>query len=130
MIPTTPDDPTTINLIEQGIPLRAVTITTVNQANVIVSRPFGFSAGQARAPILADYSATGAAFTACTAFLQQSFDGGVTFQDVGTVVDLFANPQGNLTLFFAVSILVSGPVYRFRIATVTATSLNIDVAVS
>jgi len=129
MLPYVPGDPNQVTIIDPGIPVRAVSAVTINQALVTTVYRFGFSPAPGRAPLLVDYSCTGA-FTVCTAFLQQSFDGGVSFQDVGAVVDLFANPQGNLTVFFAVGILVTSPIYRFRIATLTATTFNLDLAVS
>lgn len=130
MLPVLPSDPTIVTLVEPGIPVRVLDSYTENQQVHTTSRPFGFQAAQARAPLLVDYSVSGVNLTVCTGFLQQSFDGGATFQDIGVVVDLFANPQGNLTTFYAVAVLVSGPIYKFRIVTLTATSITIDVAVS
>jgi len=130
MLPYVPPDPNQITIIDPGIPVSVVVVTTVNQANVTVIYRFGFSPSPARNALQVDYSVTGLALTVCTAFLQQSFDGGVTFQDVGAVVDLFANPQGSLMVFFAVGSLVTSPIYRFRIATLTTTSMVVNLAVS
>ena len=130
MLPYVPGDPTQVTIIDPGIPVRVVDSVQVNQQIVTTSRPFGFSPATGRAPLLVDYSVRGVNLTVCTAYLTQSLDGGVTFQDIGAVVDLFANPQGNLTTFYAVAVLVTSPIYRFRIVTITATSITIDLAVS
>ena len=129
MLPYVPPDPNQVTIIDPGIPLRAVSAVTVEQALHTTIYRFGFSPAAGRAPLLVDYNCSGA-FTVCTAFLQQSFDGGLTFQDIGTVVDLFVNSRGNLTTFYAVGLLVSSPIYRFRIVTLTATTFYIDLAVS
>jgi hypothetical protein len=129
MLPYLPPDPNQVTIVEPGIPVRVVRAVTVEQVLSPTVYRFGFSPAQARAPLLVDYSCTGA-FTVCTAFLQQSFDGGLTFQDIGAVVDLFVNPRGNLNSFFTVAVLVSSPIYRFRIVTLTATTFYLDVAVS
>lgn len=130
MLPYIPGDPNQVTIIDPGIPVRVLDSYIENQVIHTVSRMFGFSPATGRAPLLVDYSVKGVNLTVCTAFLQQSFDGGVTFQDIGVVEDLFANPQGNLTGLFAVAILVTSPIYRFRIVTLTATSITIDLAVS
>ena len=57
-------------------------------------------------------------------------DGGVTWQTIGAAVDLFANPSGNLTAFFAVAVIVPGPLYRLNIVTFTGTSITVNLAVS
>jgi len=130
MLPIIPQDPNTVTLIDPGVPVTVATGLTENQQTTSQVYMFGFQAAQSHAPMVVDYSVTGTALTVLTVFLQQSFDGGVTFQDVGVVVDLFANPQGSLLAMFAVGALVSGPIYRFRIATLTCTTMKIDLAVS
>jgi hypothetical protein len=130
MLPIIPQDPTTVTLLDPGVPVTVATGLTENQQTTSQTYMFGFQASQTHVPLSVDYSVKGTDLTVLTAYLQQSFDGGATFQDIGVVVDLFANPQGNLLSMFAVASLVSGPIYQFRIVTLTCTTMKIDLAVS
>ena len=129
MLPNLPSDPSQITVIDPGVPVRVLDSYIVGKDLFTVSRPFCFSPSPDRESLQVDYSVKGL-IAACTAFLTQSYDGGVTFRDVGVAVNLAANPQGSLLIFFAVAVLVSSPIYKFRIATITAESITIDLAVT
>lgn len=69
-------------------------------------------------------------FSACTVQLQQSLDGGATYQNVGAVVDLAANPAGSLNVFFPTAAFIPKALFRFNVVTFTGTSITMNLAVS
>lgn len=75
------------------------------------------------------FSCTGT-YSACTVQLQHSLDGGATWQNVGAVVDLFANPAGSLNVFFATAAFVPKVLFRFNVVSFTGTSITMNLAVS
>lgn len=111
-------------VIDQGVVQTVVDAATGTGTGK--STPFTLRASPVGQPRLAAYQCSGT-YSVCTANLQQSMDGGSTWQDVGAAVDLAASPAGNITTFFATALLVPGAVYQFSIASFTGTSITIEV---
>ena len=105
----------------------------------VISKAAGVGLGQsylwtlppssARIQDTISFSCTGT-YSACTVQLQQSLDGGATFQNVGAVVDLFANPAGSLNVFFATAAFIPKALFRFNVASFTGTSITMNLVVS
>lgn len=105
--------------LQQGIP--ATIAAAASGVGVANSAPFTFppsiKTGQDRN---VQYLSTGA-YTVCTANLEESFDGGVTWVAMQKAIDLAANPGGTFTP------LAGGAKYRLNIQTFTGTSITVAV---
>jgi hypothetical protein len=106
-------------ILQQGM---AVTILSAATANGN-SGAFGVPPSQVGGNRSADYSCSGT-FSAATLQLQESLDGGVTWNNSGTAVNVFTTGAGNI------SPLVSGAQYRLVLSGFTGTSITVNLAVS
>ena len=93
------------------------------------STPFAIQMRQVGLKRTVNYNCTGT-FTVCTVQLQQSFDGGSTFVDVGAAMDFYANKAGDLFIVNGVAALTPGAIYQFDVASITGTSITIQVTIS
>ena len=69
-------------------------------------------------------------YTVATLTLQQSFDGGTTFVNVGVAMDFYANKAGNLANINAVVAFTGGVIYQLSVTTFTGTSITIFLTVT
>jgi|SRR5690348_1861900 len=107
--------------LQQGTPATVVNAATA--AGTANSAPFAFppslKSGRLRDLL---YEATGT-YSVCTANLEVSIDGGVTWVVVQKAIDLFAAPAGTFSL-------TGGPQYRLNIQTFTGTSITVALVLA
>ncbi len=116
---------TTPTILDQGFDVTVISAATGTGTGN--SYPFTLPPSATRGPATIAFSCTGT-YSACTVQLQQSLDGGVTFQNVGAVVDLAANPAGSMNVFFATAAFVPKGIYRLSVASFTGTSITMNLA--
>lgn len=115
-------------LVKQLTP--GFTATVVNAATttgVAKSSPFAIQVTKSGTQRSLEYNCTGT-YTVATLTLQQSFDGGNSWQNVGDALDFAANPVGNLANAGGIVAFVPGVLYQFSVTSFTGTSITVQVA--
>lgn len=107
-----------VTALDEGVAVTVVNAATATGASF--SFPFTLPATGGQAPRSIDYQASGV-YSVGTIQLQESMDGGTTWSNSGSAIDVKAQPAGNI------SPLVSGALYRFNVNTITGTSFTINV---
>jgi len=109
--------------------VNAATSTTLPAGAVV---PFAISPARGGGPTTVTFEAVGASAvpTTVTAQLQVSEDGGTTFQNYGSALNLVAASVGTVA---AVANMISGVIYKLTLTTLTigsAVSVTVYAAVS
>jgi hypothetical protein len=120
-------NPMLVKQLTQGTPSTIVAAATTT--GVALSSPFAVPMRMPGLQRSIDFNCTGT-YSVCTAVLEQSFDGGNSWQAIGPDMDLFGNPSGNLANLNGVVAFVTGVLYMLSISSFTGTSITVQAMVS
>lgn len=119
-------NPCLVLQLTQGFPVKVVNAATTTGTSK--SSPFAVQMRVGTEKRIIEFTCTGT-YTVATLTLQQSMDGGNTFQSVGTAMDFFADKGGDLALINSMVSFVTGVIYQLSVTSLTGTSITVTLAI-